>query len=169
LRQTQFSTPDSFLPIPGGFGDALSQMFGFGFNVYSFGLTLNLPIRNRAAAVDLADSMIRKKNDTLSLRNQQQNVRLDVLNSVTSLNAAKEQLKLANKTLEFANLNLDAANKKYELGTIQQIEVINAQQRKAVAESDLVQAQVSLRRALLNLQTRTGELLDDRGIVVPVQ
>src|SRR5712692_9276997 len=31
----------------GGFGDALDQMFGFGFPIYQFGLQLRLPIRNR--------------------------------------------------------------------------------------------------------------------------
>ena len=46
--------------IPGGFPDALSQMWGFGFPIYQFGLQLRLPIRNRSAAADLADAMVAK-------------------------------------------------------------------------------------------------------------
>jgi outer membrane protein TolC len=92
-------------------------MFGFGYPTYSFGLTLNLPIRSHSASADLADSLIRKKTDALTLRNQQQNVRLQVLQSITDLNSAKEQLKLAEKLREISQSNSDAMKKKYELGT----------------------------------------------------
>src|ERR1700683_2822534 len=42
--------------IPGGFASALGQMFGFGYPIYTFGLTLNLPIKNRAASANYADT-----------------------------------------------------------------------------------------------------------------
>jgi outer membrane protein TolC len=44
--------------------------------------------------------------------------------------------------------------------------VINAQQQLASAELTVVNAQISLRKSVLNLLTQTGELLDERGIVV---
>jgi outer membrane protein len=152
--------------IPGGFGDALSQMFNLGYPIYSVGLTLNLPIRSHAAAMDMADAIVRKKTDALTLRNTQEQVRLSILNAVTNLNGAKEQLKLANIQRDFAKKNLDAEQKKYELGTEINQNVINAQQALTAAESNVVQNQVSLRRSILNLLTQTGELLDQRGIVV---
>ena len=46
--------------IPGGYGDAFTQMWGFGYPVYGFGLRLRLPIRNRAASADMADALIQK-------------------------------------------------------------------------------------------------------------
>jgi outer membrane protein TolC len=61
---------------------------------------------------------------------------------------------------------LDAENKKYELGTELNQNVILAQNVKVQAESNVVVNQIGLRRNLLNLLTKTGELLDDRGIVV---
>jgi outer membrane protein len=152
--------------IPGGVTDALGQMFGFGYPTYRASLTLQLPIRSRAASATLANTLVQKKTDTLTVRNQQQNVRLQVLNAVTSLEGAKEQLRLANTQQEFAKLNQDAAEEKYRLGTETNQNVVFAQQALAVAQLTVVNAQISLRRSRLNLLTQTGELLDARGIVV---
>jgi len=152
--------------IPGGFGDALSQMFGFGYPIYSFGLTLNLPIKSHTAAMDLADSLVRKKTDALTLRNTQEGARLAVLNAVTNLNGSKEQLKLAKTVRELSKSNLDAMNKKYELGSEIIPNVTRAAQDLTSAEFNLVQQQINLRRSILTLLTQTGELLDERGIVI---
>jgi outer membrane protein TolC len=152
--------------IPGGFGDALSQMFGFGYPIYSFGLTLNLPIKSHTAAMDLADSLVRKKTDALTLRNNQETARLNVLNAVTNLNGSKEQLKLAKTVRELSESNLDAMKKKYELGTEIIPNVTRAAQDLTSAEFNLVQQQINLRRSILTLLTQTGELLDERGIVI---
>ncbi|HUA57296.1 MAG TPA: TolC family protein [Verrucomicrobiae bacterium] len=153
--------------IPGGIADALSQMFGFGYPTYYAGLTLTLPIRSKTASANMAIAEIQKKTDALNLRNQQQAIRLNILNAVSTLEGAKEQLKLAIVQRDFARKNLDAENQKYQLGTETNQNVINAQQVLVQAESAVVSNQIGVRRSLLNLLTQTGELLDARGIVVP--
>ncbi|MDQ6663518.1 MAG: TolC family protein, partial [Acidobacteriota bacterium] len=82
----------NFSPVPGGFNDALSQLFGFGYPIYSFGLQLRLPIRNRAAAADLADALVSKKRDSLQVRNTEQTIRLDILNAVNATESSKESI-----------------------------------------------------------------------------
>ena len=152
--------------IPGGLSDALTQMFGFGYPVYSFGLTLTLPIRSHSASADMADAMVQKRRDALTVRTIQQQVRLGILNAVTNLNSARESLKLALASKEYAQKNLDAENQKYQLGAEPMQFVLQAQTQLAQAESAVVQNQVGLRRNLLNLLTQTGELLDARSIVI---
>ena len=160
-------TPSTILTsIPGGLSDALTQMFGFGYPVYSVGLNLLLPIKSRSAAADMADAVVAKKRDTLTVRTTEQTIRLDILNAVSNAQGSVEQLKLAKLALDFASKNLDAENKKYELGTEINQNVILAQNAKVQAESNVVVNQIGLRRNLLNLLTKTGELLDDRGIVI---
>src|SRR5262249_13345902 len=75
--------------VPGGFNDALDQMFGFGFPIYSFGLTLRLPIRDRRVAADYADALIAKKVDALQVRTTEQTVRLDVLTAANQVESSK--------------------------------------------------------------------------------
>ena len=152
--------------IPGGIADAMDQMFGFGYPTYYAALTLNLPIRNRAASAAMATAIVQKKTDMLVLRNQGQAVRLNILTAVSKLEGAKEQLKLAKTAMDFAQKNLDAENTKFQLGTETNQNVINAQTVLVQAESAVVTNQVGVRMNLLNLLTQTGELLDERGIVI---
>jgi outer membrane protein TolC len=152
--------------LPGGLGDAISQMFGFGFSTYQFGLRLSLPIRNRSASADMADAIVRKKQDALTVRTTQQTVRLDILNAITNVESSKESVKLAKIARDFAQKALDAENKKYELGTELSQNVLLAQNALAQAESTVVTNQIALRKNLLNLLMKIGTLLDERGIVV---
>jgi len=156
----------SAVSIAGGLNDALSQMFSFGYPTYQAGLTLTLPIKSRTASANMAIAEVQKKTDALNLRNQQQNIRLNVLHAVTSLEGAKEQLALAKVQEDFAKKNLDAENLKYQLGTDINQNVIFAQQALAQAELAVVNNQIAVRMSVLNLLTQTGELLDERGIVV---
>jgi len=150
--------------VPGGLGDALGQLFGFGFPMYSFGLQLALPIKNRQASADMADAMVSKKRDALNVRTTKQQVRLDVLNAVSQLESSREAVKLAIVARDLAQKYLDAEQKKYELGTSQIFFVLQAQGALVSAESAVVQNAVNFRRNKMNLLRSTGELLEERGI-----
>jgi len=154
-------------PIPGGLGDALSQMFGFGYPMYSFGLQLRLPVRNRQASADMADALVTKKRDALNVRTVQQQIRLDVLTAVSQVESSKDAMKLSVVARDFCRKYLESEQKKYELGTSTIFFVLQAQGSLVSAESAVVQNSVSYRRNLMNLLLRTGDLLEARGIAVP--
>ncbi|MGD0498891.1 MAG: TolC family protein [Bryobacteraceae bacterium] len=153
-------------PIPGGLGDALGQAFGWGNPAYSLGLTLTLPIRSRSASMAMANALIGKRNDALTLRTQQQSIRLNVLNAITSLEGDIQQLQLAQTAADWGQKDYDAQTLKYTLGTSNQIDVVQAANTLAGQLQAVVTAQINLRLGLLSLYQQTGELLDRRGIVV---
>ena len=165
-RANVFGQSQLVAVVPGGFGDALDQLFGFSLPTYQFGLTLRLPLRDRARHADMADALIQKRLDTLRARNVEQQVRLDVLNAINSLEAAKAGVKLARVALDFAQKQADAEQKKYDLGTNIMYFVLQAQTDLANAQSTLVTQSISYRRAQLNLLRYTGELLEERGVAV---
>jgi outer membrane protein len=152
--------------LPGGFGDSLDQLFGFGFPVYGFGVRLRLPIRNRQSAADMADALVNKRRDALQIRSTEQQVRLDVLTSANLVESSKVSLDLAIKSRDFAQKRLDAENKKYELGTSQIFLVLQAQTDLINAESNVVIQSINYKRNILNMLQTTGELLQERGVVV---
>jgi outer membrane protein len=152
--------------IPGGINDALSQVFGFNYPIYGFSLNLRLPIRNRRAAADLADALVSKKLNALRARSTEQTVRLDVLNAVSQLESSKASVKLAQVALDFSQKRVDAEQKKYDLGVTTIFFLLNAQQALTQAQADLVTQSTQYRRNLTNLLRVTGQLLEERGVVV---
>lgn len=154
------------VPRAGTFRDFFSNVWGFDYPTYQFGLTLNLPIRDRATTAELANRLIAKKSDALRLRNLEQSVRLNVLNAVNSLESAKAAVKLAQVSVELARNQLDAEQKKYDLGTTQFYFVLNAQDRLNAAQLTLVRQTLNYHRNRLALLRQTGELLEERGIIV---
>ena len=158
----------TYLPtgVPGGLGDALSQMFGFGYPVYQVGLRVSLPIRGRAAAADLADTLVRKKQDALTLRKLEQSLRLQVLNAVENLDAARASLEQAQLAREYGEKRFATEQKKYELGITQLFFVLQAQTDFNVVENAVLEQSINYRRNLIILYQMTGQLLDQRGIVL---
>ena len=152
--------------IPGGLGDAMDQLFGFTLPTYSFGLTLRLPLRDRARTADLADALVRKKTDSLRARSLEQGIRLEVLNAINQVEAAKAGVQLARVALDFAQKQVEAEQKRYDLGVTIMYFVLQAQTELASAQSELVRQSISYRRNLLNLLRNTGQLLEERGVIV---
>ncbi len=152
--------------IPGGFGDALDQLFAFNYPIYSFGLTLRLPIRDRAASAQMADAVVNKRLAALRARNLEQQIRQDILNAVSQVESSKAAVKLAVVQRDLQKQSLDAEQKKYELGVNTIFFVLDAQQRLTQAESQLVTQLTNYRRNTVTLLRVTGELLESRGIVV---
>ncbi|MDX2179064.1 MAG: TolC family protein [Bryobacteraceae bacterium] len=151
--------------VPGGFGDAWSQMWGFGFPVYGFGIQLRLPLKDRAAAANYADATVQKKLDALRLRQGEQNTRLEVLNAISQVENSRASVDLAKISADLAQKSVEAEQKKYDLGVSTLFFLLDQQNRLTQAQSDLVNNSVQYRRNLLNLLQRTGTLLQDRGIV----
>lgn len=151
---------------PGGFSDALNQVFNFNYPVYAFGLTLRLPIRDRAASATLADALLGKRLDALRQRSLEQSIRQEILNAVSDVESSKASVKLAIVNRDLAQQALDAEQKKYELGVNTIFFVLDAQQRLVEAENQLVTTSVQYRRNALTLLRSTGELLEARGVVV---
>jgi len=152
--------------IPGGLGDALNQTFRFEFPTYAVGVSLRLPIRDRAAHANLADALVQKRLDTLRQRGLEQIIRLEVLNAVSQVESSRDAVKLAAVARDLAQKNLEAEQKKYELGTTVLFFVLDAQTRLTTAQSRLLSESISFRRNQLNLLRSTGELLDQRGVKV---
>jgi outer membrane protein len=152
--------------IPGGFGDAWSQMWGFGFPVYGFGLNLRLPLRDRRAIADLADATVSKKIDALQVRRVEQNTRLEVLNAISQVENSRASVDLARIAADFAQKRVEGDQKRYDLGTITLFFLLDSQNALTQAQSELVNNSVQYRRNQLQLLQRTGTLLQERGIAV---
>ncbi|MBI5281305.1 MAG: TolC family protein [Candidatus Solibacter usitatus] len=158
------TTPPTF--VPGGPGDAWDMMFGFNYNTFAFGLTLNLPLRDSTGTANLADAAVNKRLTALRERALQQQIRQEVLNAITNVESSREAVKLAQIAVDYARKRADADQKRYDLGVINIFFLLSSQNDLTTAESNLVNQNVLYKRNVLTMQQRLGTLLQDRGLVI---
>jgi outer membrane protein TolC len=168
LAGNQFNTATSppALIARRGFGDALSQVFGFGFPTYGFTVQLNLPIRNRGAAADLGNALVGRRRNLYLLRQTRQAITLEVSNAVHDLEQAKLSMAAAKIARDLAQKTLEAEQRKYELGTQPIFFVLQAQTQLAQVELSLLQAEIGYQLAVTALDRATGGLLERHRVQV---
>jgi outer membrane protein TolC len=164
--ETNLVNPVATVPIPGGIGESLAGTFGFSNPTYGFGLTLQLPIRDRVTAANLADNLVQKRIDAYRQRSTEETIRLQVLTAIQLLNSSKEGIRIGTIARDLAQKRVEADQKRYELGATTLFFVLASQTDFITAESNLVNQVINYRRSELNLLQRTGQLLEERGIVL---
>ena len=69
----------------GGYGTVLSQLFGRNFPNYSAGISLNIPIRNRAAQADYITDQLNYRQQQIQDKQLHNNIRQNVINARIAL------------------------------------------------------------------------------------
>ena len=150
----------------GGLSDALDQLGSRNFPGYGMTVSLRLPLRNRSAEADLGNALVNKRRDLYQMRRQEQQVTIDVKHAVDQLEQSKLSVAAAKLARDLAEKNLQAEQRKYELGAQTIFFVLDAQTQLSNAEQSLVQSQISYQRAVAAVDRVTGQLLSKHNIQV---
>ena len=150
----------------GGLSDALHQLGSLDFPSYGLNVELRLPIRNRAAEADLGDALVAKRRSLYLLRQREQAITLDVRNAIHQLEQASLSMAAAKIARDLAQKNLEAEQRKYELGVQTIFFVLEAQTQLAQVELSLVQAEIGYQRALTAVDRATGALLERHRVQI---
>lgn len=144
----------------GGLSTSLNQLFGFSFPGYGATLSLNLPLRNRAAQADLGTALATRHRNLYSQQQAREQVTLDVNTAVHLLEEAKLTLAAGKTALDLAEKTLAADQRKYELGSETIFFLLDSQTRVATARANLLQAQTDYQNAVANVDYATGNMLE---------
>jgi outer membrane protein len=158
----QIGTDANGAPIvvnTGGLSDALDQLGSMNFPGYGMTLTLRLPLRNRGAEADLGNAIVNKRRTLYTLRQREQQVTIDVKHAADQLQQAQLSVAAAKLARDLAQKNLEAEQRKYELGAETIFFVLDAQTQLSASEQSLVQSQIDYHRAVAQLDRATGQLL----------
>ena len=150
----------------GGLSDALDQLGSRNFPGYGMTVNLRLPLRNRSAEADLGNALVSKRRSMYQVRRQEQQITIDVKHAVDQLEEAKLSVAAAKLARDLAQKNLEAEQRKYELGAETIFFVLDAQTQLSGAEQSLVQAQISYQRAVAQVDRVTGQLLSKNHIQI---
>jgi len=147
-----------------GISQSLSQVFRGNYPDYSFGFTLQFPLRNRAAQADAARALLEQRQLEEQLQKQKNQVEQDVRNAEIAVIQARAQIAAAAKAVLLAQKTLDAEEKKFKLGESTVFLVIQAQRDLATAEGNEVKARSTYAKALTQFGQAAGTILADYHI-----
>lgn len=151
-------TADPYLA--GGYGNLLGEIFRRNFPNYSAGLSLSIPLRNRAAQSDYVTSALQLRQSELALQKEVNQVRVDVQNAVIGLRQARVRYDSAVKARILQQQTLDADKKKYTLGASTVFQVVTDEQTLAAAESTETQAIANYSHARIAFDEAMGTTLE---------
>lgn len=153
----QTGTPDPY--FIGGYGTALAQLFRRNFPDYRVGISVTIPLRNRAAQADYVRDHLDYNQSEMQLQKQVNQIRVDVRNGVIALRQSHARYPAAVQSRILEEQTLDAEEKKYQAGASTVYNVIQIQRDLANARGNEVSAESSYIRARTNLDTILGATL----------
>jgi outer membrane protein len=155
LPAGSITTTGGYTDVFGRYGDSPSR---------GVGVTLNIPIRNRAAQADQIRSELEFRQAQLRFQQQQNTVGIEVRNAQFALLQNRARVDAAQQGRRLANESLDAEQKKYQLGASTNFQVLQAQRDLALAESNLVTAMSAYEKSRVELDRVTGNTLARNSI-----
>jgi len=158
--------PANVLPpgaIPtSGYGDLFSKFPNS--PDYAVGLSISIPIRNRAGQADQIRSELEYRQAEMRLQQLQNQINIEVRNAQFAVQQDHGRVVAARKARDLAQQNYEIEQKKYLLGASTNYAVLQAQRDWAQAESNLVAATTSYEKSRVQLDSVTGLTLTHLGI-----
>lgn len=153
----------------GGLTDAFGQLFGYNFTGYSVGFSLQIPLSNKTARAEYSRAVIDKQTIEARRNALTQAIALQVRNAHTQVEMNRARITAAQKALQLAQMQLEAEQKKFQLGTSQIRFVLQEQQNLTFAQTTEIQALVNYTKALVDYDQAVGRTLRKNNIEIDKQ
>ena len=151
--------------IPGGYGDAVSEVFGRDYPTWQVGVNLAYAIPNRSAKAARASARISKEQALASFRRLEMAVAAEVRTAARGVESGFKRVQSTKAARVLAAQRLDAEEKKFAAGMSTNYFVTQAQRDLATAEVAELQAIADYRRSVINFQRVQEAGLSGSGAV----
>ncbi len=146
--------------LNGGYGKALSNLFGGSYPTVQVGLTLDLTPRNRAAQANLAESAILERRLKLEQARVELGIEAQVRNAMQALSTARQRIAAAEASARAAKEKLDSETRMYQSGESTNFLVLTRQNEYADSRRRDVVARLDANKAIAQLRQAVGSTLD---------
>jgi outer membrane protein TolC len=157
----------NFIPNPqvlGGYNRSLELLTDGRYYQYLIGAQLVIPIDNASAKADYAQAKINAESARLSLRQTEENVTLEITQSVNNLKAMLRRIDATRLARELAEENVRNQQARYDVGLATTKDLIDFQDRLTQAEREEVTAVAAYAIELARLHFAEGTLLERRSV-----
>ena len=152
--------------IPGGYGDALSSLFGRNYPTWTMQLNVTYPIGTSAADATVARARVQVNQVEAQLKQIELQIATDVTNAATNVQNGVERVQATQAAREFAERTLEAEQSKFEVGMSTNYFVVQAQRDLATAQNNELQAVLAYRKALVELERLQQTSLSSSNITI---
>jgi outer membrane protein TolC len=149
-----------------GYTSALNELVNSAAPDKGAGLTLNIPLRNRAAQSAQIRSELEYRQAQMRLQQIENQIRIEVRNAQFAVQQNRASVESAQAAVRLGHESLDAEQKKFNLGASTSTLVLQNESALATAESTLVSAMAAYEKSRVELDRATGLLLDHAGILM---
>jgi outer membrane protein len=165
--------------IPGGYSDALSNMFGrscVGTSTAGNGFTCNprwtvqlnfsYPLGVSAQQANVARARVQLNQIQAQTKQVELQIATDVTNAAVTAQSNAERVQAAQAARELAQKQLEAEQSKFEVGMSTNYNVIQSQRDLATAQNNELQAILNYRKSLVELERLQQTTLQNLNITI---
>lgn len=138
--------------VPGGYGDALSNVFGRDFPTWTLGINVSYPIFNRAADANEARAEVSREQTRASLRRLEMQVTAEVRSAARAVETNLKRVQSTRAARVLQERRLDAEEKRFAAGMTTNFFVTQAQRDLALAQVAELRAIADYRNSLVNFE-----------------
>src|SRR5580704_7146254 len=159
---------ETFIPIAttNSYSSTLNQLINSAASDKGVGLTLNIPLRNRAAQAVQIRSELEYQQAQMRLQQIENQISIEVRNAQFGVEQNRASVVSAQAAVDYAKQSLDAEQKKYQFGTSTTTLVLQTQSALATADSTLMSAMAAYEKSRVELDRATGVTLDRAGVSI---
>ncbi|HEY6466035.1 MAG TPA: TolC family protein [Candidatus Acidoferrales bacterium] len=152
--------------VPGGINDAWDSLIRSRFPTFQVGMTLNLPIRNRAAQAANGTALLNQRQQTVSYQEEKNTIYLAVRNALIAVTQDRSAVAAAATARQLAQETFTDEQEKYRLGGSTSYNVVLRSRDLTAAETTELQDQINLVEAVLALDQAMGRTLEAHNISI---
>lgn len=153
---------------PGGSAEALRDALDFKYKNWNVGLTLSIPLNTVFSRAQQAQARVDLEQTTLRLKNQEQQVALEVKNAVRAVQTDYKRVQAYRIARELAEKTLEAEEKKLKVGLTTNYVVLQYQRDLADARSAELRAIIDYNLSLAQLDRAMGTSLEKKNIKLSI-
>jgi outer membrane protein TolC len=139
-------------PIPGGYSDAFSEMFGFGYPTWVVGVNFSFPLGNKAAKNSAARAQVAYDQYSAVLQRAELQIASEVRTAARAVDTNFKRVATTRSARTLQLRRLDAEEKKFAAGMSTNFLVTQAQRDLALAEVSELRAIADYNKSLVDFE-----------------
>lgn len=152
--------------LKGDLFDSFGEMIKGEGHTWGVGLAFEMPLENRAAEAAHVAAKLAARRARLSLLQLENQIVFEVREAVRQIETNLKRIKTTEAATRLAEEQLDAEEKKLEVGLSTNFQVLDFQQQLSASRLSGINARTEYARGLVNLYVRTGTMLDRAHVTV---